>query len=280
MTGNSNESINRLIHDLGLLFSLKDLGPLNYFLAVEVVPHTSGIILSQQQYITNLLAKTNMATSKAVSPFSSSAKLSKNGGKQFSDPTLFRQVVGSLQYLSLTRPNIAFSVSKVCQFMHAPIDDHWTAVKRILRYVPSKHQTLWSLIPITHSKLSLMLIGQGVRMIVVPLPVALYTWVTINLVTWASRKQKIVARSSTESEYKALADTAAELQWLQSLLQEIRFPLTSAPTLWRDNIGAAYLASNPMFHARTKQIEIDFHFVRDMVARKTLKVNFISTQHN
>lgn len=98
-----------------------------------------------------------------------------------------------------------------------------------------------------------------------------------NLVSWSARKQKTVSRSSTKSEYKALADTVAELTWLETLLRELHVPLKSVPTLWCDNLGATYLSVNPVFHARTKHVEVDFHFVREKVAQGRLSVQFIST---
>jgi hypothetical protein len=97
-----------------------------------------------------------------------------------------------------------------------------------------------------------------------------------NLISWISKKQPTVSRSSTESEYKALANASTELIWIQSLLRELRVSLPRAPLLYCDNIGATYLTSNPIYHARTKHIEIDYHFVRDQVADKYLEVKFIS----
>ncbi|GJR44091.1 agenet domain-containing protein [Tanacetum coccineum] len=98
-----------------------------------------------------------------------------------------------------------------------------------------------------------------------------------NLISWTARKQRTVSRSSTEAEYKALADTVAELTWLQALLHELGIRSSSTPILWCDNLGATYLSANPIFRARTKHVEIDYHFVREKVAQGDLRVQHIST---
>jgi hypothetical protein len=99
-----------------------------------------------------------------------------------------------------------------------------------------------------------------------------------NLVSWCAKKQPTIFRSSTEAEYRSLALTCTEVMWLEYLHKEIQVPLQQPPILWCDNIGATFLASNPMFHARTKHIEIDYHFVRERVASNRLKVQFICSK--
>jgi hypothetical protein len=99
-----------------------------------------------------------------------------------------------------------------------------------------------------------------------------------NLVSWSARKQATVSRSSTESEYKALANATAEIMWIQTLLYELKIPSPPTAKLWCDNMGAKYLSSNLVFHGRTKHIEVDYHFVRERVTRKLLEVDFVPTR--
>ena len=97
------------------------------------------------------------------------------------------------------------------------------------------------------------------------------------LVSWCVKKQKVVSRSSTEAEYRALAMVVVELYWIRMLLKDLRLPLHSPPTVWCDNQSAIALATNPVYHARTKHIEIDFHFIREKIQNKDVQVQYIST---
>jgi hypothetical protein len=155
---------------------------------------------------------------------------------------------------------------------------HWEAVKRILRYVKGMIDT-----DLRFRKSSLLDIGiftnvdwakrvddrgstRGYVVFVGP-----------NLVSWSSKKQPTVSRSSTEAEYKAHANGAAKVMWISSLLAELGVTQQRAPVLWCDNLGATYLMANLVFHARTKHIEIEFHFMRERVAEEALQVKFISS---
>jgi hypothetical protein len=129
-------TMDELLQLLCIDFAVKDLGNLHYFLEVEVLLVKDGPLLSQQRYIRDLLYKANMKDAKPVtSPMSSSSVLSAFMGDPMEDPSLYHNTVGSLQYLSLTHPDLAFAVNRVCQFMHRPTKLHWQAVKRILRYL-------------------------------------------------------------------------------------------------------------------------------------------------
>jgi len=205
--------------------------------------------------------------------------LSKFDGDPLLDVTQYWSVVGALQYLTMTRPGIAFAVNKTCQFMQQPTSAHWLSIKRILRYLkgtmyyglllsPSSHLTLegftnanWGGQPDDRCSTNGYLVYLGG-----------------NLVSWSSSKQKVVSRSSAESEYRGLAFATAEMIWMQALLQELCVSIPAIPLLWYDNISAYHMAKNPMFHARTKHIEIDLHFIHDQVTRGKIQLQFIPTK--
>lgn len=137
ITGSSQSDIDSLVAALHAQFSIKDLGILSYFLGIEVsYPEAGGLFLCQSKYISDLLHKTKMHESNPIAtPMISGSVLSAFKGEKFADPHLYRSTVGALQYVTITRPELAYSVNKVCQFMHAPTTLHWQAVKQILRYL-------------------------------------------------------------------------------------------------------------------------------------------------
>ncbi|KAD2393896.1 hypothetical protein E3N88_40873 [Mikania micrantha] len=291
ITGNHKEAVADVITRLSSLFAVKDLGRLHYFLGIEVVHHNSDLLLCQRKYIISILHRAGLIDCKPVtSPMSTSHVLLPDDSPPLADPTRYRQTVGALQYVTLSRPDIAFAVNKVCQFMHAPTENHWVAVKRILRYLKGtthlgllfRHGSGSRLQAFSDSHWQQDVIQAYSDSDWAGCPVdrrstggyAIY--LGSNLISWAARKQRTVSRSSTESEYKAIADTVAELIWLRSLLRELGL-VNHSPTLWCDNLGATYLSANPVFHARTKHVEVDYHFVRKQVTQGKLNVKFITT---
>ncbi|RVW87716.1 Retrovirus-related Pol polyprotein from transposon TNT 1-94 [Vitis vinifera] len=138
ITGNNDQFVQHVITQLNNQFALKDLGDIDYFLGIQVKHTSVGMHLSQAKYISNLLQKTKMLHVKSVpTPMVSNQSLSNSGSAPFSNTQLYRSTVGALQYATITRPDISYSVNRVCQFMQAPLTAHWKAVKRILRYLAS-----------------------------------------------------------------------------------------------------------------------------------------------
>jgi histone deacetylase 1/2 len=163
--------------------------------------------------------------------------------------------------------------------LHSPTEEHLAAVKRILRFV--KHTIGHGLLlrPSTSPAISAFSDADWAGDVDDRRSTGGFAvFYGGNLVAWSARKQATVSRSSTEAEYKAVANATAEVIWIEALLKELGVRQRSPPVLWCDNIGATYLSTNPVFHARTKHIEIDFHFVRERVARKLLQVRFVSSK--
>ncbi|GJZ27997.1 putative RNA-directed DNA polymerase [Tanacetum coccineum] len=260
--GNNKDTIDNIICQLRLAFSLKDLESLNYFLGIEIVPHVSSILVSQKKYILELLQRDGLSNCNPVSsPMVTSSTLSLDDNTTFSNSVKYRQVVGALQYVTLSRPAIAFAVNK-----------HGMLIRRSSgSIVQAFTDVLWKCSPDTSLEAFLDADWAGDsddR----PSTGGFAIYLGSNLISWTSYKQRTVLRSSTKAEYKALDDLVAELTWLQALLHELGIRSSSPPILWCDNLSATYLSANLIFHACTKHVEIDFHFVREKVAQGDLQI--------
>ncbi|KAB2602040.1 surfeit locus protein 2 [Pyrus ussuriensis x Pyrus communis] len=175
---------------------MKDLGPLSYFLGVEVTYSGHNMHLTQSQYALDLLERTKFIDVQPIStPVPTGHKLGQYDGEPYSNPEQYRMVVRALQYLKITRPDLSYSVNQVCQFMHMPQTTHWMAVKRILRYLKTTYD---------HGNLDTHHSTGGFCI-----------YLGTNLILWSSKKQKTVSRSSTEADDRQLAYTAAELSCLR-----------------------------------------------------------------
>ncbi|XP_026437144.1 uncharacterized protein LOC113335251 [Papaver somniferum] len=248
LTGNNSSFIASLISKLSEIFAMKDLGELHYFLGIEANLTTSpdSAILTQTRYTLDILTKTNMLDSKPCStPVTTDKRASALDGVFLSDPLQYRSLVGALQYFTLTRPDITYAVNYVSQFMQAPRDTHMLLVKHILRYLKGTigegiilfagdvsyihgySESDWADCPDTRRSTSGYCIFLG-----------------SSLISWASKKQPTVAKSSIEAEYKAISLLSSKVMWLSQLLNELGIAPIKPFYLYCDNLGARYLVNN------------------------------------
>ncbi|PNX86761.1 putative copia-type protein, partial [Trifolium pratense] len=196
------------------------------------------------------------------------------------DASLYRSIIGSLHYLSITRPDVAFAVNKLSQHMQAPTANNMQALKRVMRYL--KHTISHGLNLVRTTTLHLTAFCDadwGGDTTDRKSTGAYIVYFGPNAISWSCKKQSTVARSSTEAEYRTIGSTTTELLWLQQLLSELGIRISEPPTIFTYNIGANYLCVNPVFHTRMKHLAIDYHFVRDLVAKKELQVSHVPSSH-
>ena len=250
LTACSASLLRRTITALQQEFSMKDLGPLHHFLGISVTQHSGGLFLSQQQYTIDILKRAGMMDCKPCStPVDTHAKVSATEGAPVTDPTHYRSLTGALQYLTFTRPDITYAVQQVCLHMHDPREPHLSAVKRILRYLQGTLSHGLHLQPSTPSELVVYTDADWAGCPDTRRSTSGYAvFLGTNLVSWSSKRQNTVSRSSAEAEYRAVANGVAETCWLRQLLQELHAPLPRSTLVFCDNVSAVYLSTNPVQH--------------------------------
>jgi hypothetical protein len=262
---------------------MTDLGNLSFFLGMEFVKGRSGVILHQQKYIGDLLERFEMTECKAVSnPSETNAKLDDCVNEEGVDPTLFKQIVGSLRYLCNSRPDICYSMSVVSKFMNNPKKSHLAAAKRILRYMKGTVK-LGLLFPTGVNGSSAELIsysdsdwgGDKTDRRSTSGYVMQYNGVSI---AWCSKKQQVTALSTCEAEYIAGTFATCQVIWLDSVMKELKVEVSKPLKLLIDNKSAIRLAKNPISHGRSKHIETRYHFIREQVMNGNIEVVYCPTE--
>ncbi|XP_071902889.1 uncharacterized protein [Coffea arabica] len=276
VTGNNKEEIENFRSYLAKEFEIKDLGTLKYFLGIEVSRSKQGLFLSQRKYTLELLAETGMS---ACEPIDTPIEVN-HGLAFFSDqiPTnkeRYQRIMGRLIYLTYTRPDLAYAVSVVSQFMHNPSDQHMNAVNRILAYLKSapgkgvlfsKHEH-FDVVGYTDSDFAGSKLDRKSTS-------GYLAFVGGNLMSWKSKKQNVVSLSSAEAEYRAMHHAITELSWLKILLKEIGFSPKGSMVLFCDNMAAIKIANNPIQHDRTKHVEIDRNYIKDNLDFGTIEIPY------
>lgn len=279
LAGNNQQELVHLKQMLSNTFKMKDLGDVHYFLGLEISRSSAGFFVSQKKYTLDLIKEfglTNVAPLKL--PMDIHLRLTADTGNFLKDPHPYQRLLGKLIYLTMTRPDITFSVHILTQFMQHPRTAHMEAAIKLLRYLnsnPSQGILLasssaaelkgfcdsdWATCPMTRRSTTgyCMLLGDS------PL-------------SWKTKKQHVVARSIAEAEYRSMALASCEITWLTSLLKDMGLHHLPPAILHCDNQAALALAANPVLHERTKHVEVDCHYIRDKLTSGSIVTKHIPT---
>ncbi|XP_015162366.1 uncharacterized mitochondrial protein AtMg00810-like [Solanum tuberosum] len=279
LTSTDIAKINELKRFLDNQFKIKDLGRLHYFLGLEILYKDDGILISQRKFVLDLLKEFKCDHMTPLSsPLDPNVKLKSHEGKAITDPTYYRKLVGKLNFLTNTRLDLAYGVQLLSQYMQDPREPHLHAAFHMLRYL-KKDPTLgvfmsssanfrvqaycdsdWAACPDSRRSVSgyIVLLGD-------------------SPVSWKSKKQETISLSSAEAEYRSLRKVVGELTWLQRLFEELNVPQTGPFSVYCDSQAAIHIARNPVFHERTKHIEVDCHFVRTKLQEGLITLHHIDT---
>ncbi|KAM7469434.1 hypothetical protein LguiA_007617 [Lonicera macranthoides] len=262
ITGNDHQSIEETKKFLHSKFRIKDLGQLKYFLGIEVSSSKNGIFISQRKYALEIIKDAGLLGAAPIdTPMEKGLKLS-DKGELLKDPGRYRRLIGRLIYLTVSRPDITYAVHVLSRFMHQPTKVHMETALKVVRYLKNAPgqgllfssnndfkiraycDSDWAGCPLTRRSTT------GYCVFLGP-----------SLISWKSKRQKTVSLSSAEAEYRAMTGTCCELTWLRYLLKDLGVVHHEPATLYCDNKAALHIAANPVFHERTRHIEMDCHSI-------------------
>ncbi|GJS49571.1 putative ribonuclease H-like domain-containing protein [Tanacetum coccineum] len=262
-------------------FQMSSMGELIFFLGLQVKQKTDGIFISQDKYVADMLKKFDLASVKtAITPMETKMALTKDEEADDVDVHLYRSMIGSLMYLTASRPDIMFAVCVCSRFQVTPKTSHLNAVKRIFKYLKGKPNLgLWypressfdleafSDSDYAGANLDRKSTTGGCQ------------FLGSRLISWQCKKQTIVATSTTEAEYVAAASCCGQVLWIQNQMLDYGFNFMNTK-IHIDNESTICIVKNPVYHSKTKHIEIRHHFIRDCYEKKLISVEKIHTNFN
>ena len=259
LTSDNEAEMIKLKNALSREFKIKDLGTLRYFHGMEVAQTSSGISVSQRNYVFDLLEETGTLECRPTNtPMEQNGKLRDEEESPSVDKGQYQRLVGKLIYLSHTRLDIAFLVSVVSQFMHAPIEEHLNAVHRILQYLKMTLGNGLFFGKSTRRGIEVYSDADWVGSVNDRRSTSGYcTYVWGNLVAWRSKKQFVVTRSSAEAECWNIALGVCEGLWLKRVMEELKISTEFPMKMFCDNQASISISHNPVRHDRTKHVKID-----------------------
>nr|CAN63536.1 hypothetical protein VITISV_002860 [Vitis vinifera] len=239
-TGNNTAMFESFKKSMMAEFEMSDLGMMHYFLGIEMMQYSTGILISQKKYVGEILDRFQMKDCNPVNtPSEFGMKLNKDNGGKKVDDTLYKQIVGSLMYLTITIPDIMHVVSVISRYMEYPTEIHLLAAKRIFRYLKDSDYA-GDLDDRKSTSGYVFMMGTGV-------------------VSWSSKKQPIVTLSSTEAEFVVAIACACQAIWLKKILKELHFKEERPTQIYCDNSLTIKLSKNPVLHGRSKHIDVKYH---------------------
>lgn len=281
LAGPSDEKITEVKQNISERFEVKDMGELKYFLGIQVIQEDGKVWIGQPTYTENILKKFGMEDCKPVStPVDANSKLTNADADNVPhNQSDYQSAVGSLLYLSsATRPDIAFAVSNVARYCSNPTSEHWTAVKRILRYLKGTVNYGVFFTNEMESECVGFSDADWAGDVNDRKSTSGYLFQMCGgAISWRSKKQPCVALSTAEAEYIALSSAVQEALWIKQLLLDMKEDTKTPITMYEDNQAAINMTKNPNYHGRAKHVDIKYHFIRDQVDKNTVNITYCPT---
>jgi hypothetical protein len=283
VAGSSRKVVDDFKAELGTHFKITDDGEIHWLLGFEIVRDRKArtIAINQKAYIEAMAKKFGQENARPVyTPLQSGTILSKNESPDVPIKVPYREACGHILWPAVTtRPDVMFPAGNISQFMENPTDEHWRAVIHIIRYLNTT-KDYW-LVMGGEGDIGIGFVDADWASQLDRHSISGYSFhIGQGTVTWSSKRQSIVALSTTESEYIAGVHAAKEAEWLRQLFEELRVERNGPMILRCDNQSAIALCKDGKFHARTKHMDIRYHYIREQVVNKKLKVIYIPSNTN